>query len=244
MATNLPRRDLALENRLLAALPTADYQRLRPHLELVTLSLGQILYRVGEPITHIYFPLDALVSLISAALERSEAEFGLIGNEGLVGLPALLGGESTISQALVQVANRAMKIEAPVLKAEFERGGALQKQILLYLQLSLTQTAQNVACRAHHSVEPRLARWLLSIQERLRCDEIPMTQKYIALLLGTRRATITEAAGHLQQAGLIRYHRGQVTIRDRAALEQAACQCYALLQTEQARLQAISQTLR
>ncbi|NEQ33255.1 MAG: Crp/Fnr family transcriptional regulator [Leptolyngbya sp. SIO4C5] len=243
MSHNRPQRPIALENRLLASLPTAEYQRLHPHLEHVRLSLGQVLYESGQPIEHVYFPLNSLVSLVSSGLEPAATEFNLVGNEGLVGMSALLGGGSTINRAVVQVADGAMKIDAQTLKAEFERGEILNKQALLYLQLSFTQTAQNVVCRIHHLVEPRLARWLLSIQDRLQCNEMPMTQKYIALLLGTRRATINTAAGHLQQLGLIRYSRGQITIVDRPALEQSACKCYALLQAEQVRLQAISRTI-
>ncbi|MEM6839315.1 MAG: Crp/Fnr family transcriptional regulator [Cyanobacteria bacterium P01_C01_bin.120] len=243
MATDFLDQDLALNNQLLASLPAEDYQRLQPYLEPVNLTLGQVLYEVGEPITHAYFPIRSLISLISSALEHSETEFGLVGNEGMVGIPALLGGESTLSSAIVQVADSAMKIDADILKAEFARGGALQRQVLLYFQLFLTQTAQNTACMVHHQLKPRLARWLLSVQDRLECDELPLTQKYIALLLGTRRATITEAAGHLQQAGMIRYSRGRITILDRDALEQAACECYSLLRAEQSRLRAASQTI-
>lgn len=234
--------DQSWQNRLLGSLPVAEYQRLHPHLEQVSLCLGQELYNVGQPIKHIYFPLNALVSLISS-VDDSATEFGLIGNEGMVGVPALLGGNSTISRAIVQVADGALRIDAQVLKAEFERGGVLQKQLLLYLQLFLTQTAQNGACQAHHRIEPRLARWLLSIQDRLQQDRLFLTQKYIAELLGTRRATITEAAGHLQQAGIIQYKRGEITILDRPALERTACSCYALLHREQERLYSISQNI-
>ncbi|MEC4813591.1 MAG: Crp/Fnr family transcriptional regulator [Scytonema sp. PMC 1069.18] len=231
--------DIAMHNRLLASLPTAEYQRLHPHLELVSLFLGQELYKVGEPIEYLYFPLDALVSLVSS-VDDSVTELGLIGNEGIVGVPALLGGHSTISRAIVQIADGALRVDAEVLKAEFERGGSLQKQLLLYLQLFLTQTVQNGACQAHHHIEPRLARWLLSIQDRLQRDNLSMTQKYIAELLGTRRATITEVAGRFQQAGMIQYKRGEITILDRPALEQTACSCYALLRREQQRLYSIS----
>lgn len=244
MATNSPNdRDTALDNQLLAALPAEVYQRLRPHLEPVELTLGQMLYDVGEPITHIYFPIKSLTSLINSALKDTETEFGLIGNEGMVGVPALLGGQSTVSRAIVQVADGAMKIDAQVVRDEFERGGVLQQQFLIYLQLFLTQTAQNVTCRIHHQIEPRLARWLLSVRDRLQCNELPLTQKYIALLLGTRRATITQAAGKLQAKDLIQYSRGHITLLDCGALEQAACECYSLLRTEQIRLQSISRAI-
>lgn len=235
--------ETAWQNQILASLHGAGYQRLQPHLELVSLALGEGLYEVGEPITHVYFPLDALISLISL-VDHAVTEFGLIGNEGLVGIPALLGGNSTISQAITQVAGNALRIEAHVLKTEFDRGEILQRQLLLYVQLFLTQTAQNGACQIHHPIVPRLARWLLSIHDRLHQEHLSLTQQYIADLLGTRRATITEAAGHLQQQGIIRYRRGEITILDRTALEQASCRCYGVLQREQARLRAISQTLR
>lgn len=243
MSTCAPDPDLARQNRLLASLPEVEYQRLCPHLEYVQLPLGAVLYGVNEPIDHVYFPIRSLTSLINSALEQSETEFALVGNEGLVGTPAILGGESTLSQAVVQVPDGAMKIDANVLKAEFERGSALQRQILLYFQFFLTQTAQNTACRIHHQVRPRLARWLLSVQDRLESPDLPLTQKYIALLLGTRRATITKAAGQLQQAGMIQYSRGHIKILDRILLEQTACECYALLRNEQMRLQAISASL-
>jgi CRP-like cAMP-binding protein len=223
------------ENRILSALPRADYHRLAPHLELVNLSLGQVIYDVGEPIAEIYFPLGSLVSLISP-VNHSATEFGLVGNEGLVGVAGLLGGQCTISRAVVQLADSALKIETDILKTEFDRGSAVRSHLLLYIQWLLTQTIQNGACQAHHSTDSRLARWLLSIYDRLGQDELQLTQKYIALLLGTRRATITAAAGNLQQRGLIRYSRGVITLMNRPGLEAQACQCYALLRQEYERL--------
>lgn len=226
------------QNQLLKALPSTDYERLAPHLELVELALGDVIYEQREPIDHVYFPLGSLISLISP-VDHSATEFGLVGNEGMVGIPALLGGNSTINRAIVQLADSALRIESSVLKAEFDRGGPLQRVTLLYFQWLLTQTTQNGACQAHHSTEARLARWLLSVQDRLQVDELKLTQRFIAKLLGTRRATITAAAGQLQQAGLIRYSRGSITIINRPGLEESACECYALLQQEQQRLQAI-----
>ena len=235
--------DVAKGNRLLASLPEADYQRLRSHLEWVEMPLGTVLYEVGEEITYIYFPIRSLVSLISVSDGDTEVEFNLVGNEGMVGLPALLGGRSTLSRAIVQVADGAMRIDAPTLKARFDQGKVLQKQLLLYTQLTQTQTAQNVNCHAHHRVEPRFARWLLSIQDRLQSAELPLTHQYAAKLLGTRRATISEAVARFQQGGMVQTQRGKITICDRAALKQTACNCYALLRKEQARLQAISRNL-
>jgi CRP-like cAMP-binding protein len=229
-------------NQLLSALPPSEYQRLSPHLEWAELSQGDILYEMGEPIRTVYFPVDALVSSISP-VHYSAIEFSLIGNDGIVGLPALLGGESTISRAVVQMPGTAMRIESPILRAEFMRGGVLQNQILLYLQWFVTQLTQNAACQARHSIEPRLARWLLAIGTQLQKTELPLTQQYIADLLGTRRATITEAAQNLQQTGVIRYRRGVIRIVNRLGLEERACECYALLHKEQERLQAIRQSI-
>lgn len=235
--------DLALSNHLLNSLPAAEYQRLRSHLNPIKMPLGQVLYEINEPNDYVYFPTNAIVSLISPTLDQSATKFCLVGREGLVGISSVLGGGSTISRAVVQIADGAVKIDAQVLKAEFDRGGILQKQILLYFQSLLMQTAQNVACRSHHSVEPRLARWLLSIRDRLQQNNFSITQKYLAELLGTRRASVTEAAGHLQQGGLIRYSRGHITILDDAGLERVACECYALLRDEQQRLHTISQSI-
>lgn len=236
--------DIALGNQLLASLPDTEFQRLRPHLEWVEMPLGKIIYEVREPITHVYFPLRSIASLISKATEDFQVEFGLVGNEGLIGIPALLGGCSTLGRAIVQAGDGAMRIEASVLKAEFERSDVLQKQLLLYLQFVHTQMAQNVNCQVHHRVDQRFAKWLLSIQDRLQTVELSLTHKYVASLLGTRRATITEAAGNLRQAGIIQVRRGKIMIRDRPALEEMACECYALLKDEQTRLQAISRKLR
>ncbi|MDB9529115.1 Crp/Fnr family transcriptional regulator [Oscillatoria sp. CS-180] len=235
--------NVTLCNHLLASLPQEGYKRLQPHLSWVDLSLGSVLHDVGEPVSDIYFPVQSLVSLISVIGPNTQVEFRLVGNEGLVGLAALLGGEQALSKSIVQVAGKAVKVNAQALKQEFTRGEAFQKQVLLYLQLALAETAQNVSCQVYHQVEPRFARWLLSIQDRLQTDELPLTQKYAAMLLGTRRATITEAAGHLQRAGMIQYQRGKITICDRAALEKAACNCYVLLRDESERLQAISRSI-
>jgi CRP-like cAMP-binding protein len=230
------------ENRILSALPEETYHRLLPHLESVDLNLGDVLYEVGEPISEVYFPLGTLISLVSP-VDHTSREFGLVGNEGMVGIPALLGGESTISRATVQVADSALKMDATVLKAEFEGDGVLRSHLLLYIQWMLTQSIQNAACQAHHATESRLARWLLSIQDRLGGDQLWLTQKYIAELLGTRRATITDAAGGLQKQGLIHYRRGSITLLNQVGLEARACECYALLRQEYERLQALAQTL-
>ncbi|MEB3214399.1 MAG: Crp/Fnr family transcriptional regulator [Leptolyngbyaceae bacterium] len=228
-------------NQILSALPPTDYERLSPHLERVELSFGDVLQEMREPIDYVYFPVGALISLMSPVNDHA-IEFSLVGREGLVGIPALLGGESTITRAVVQIAAAAIRIDAQVLKAEFMRGEGLHQQVLFYLQWVLTQVTQNAACQAHHLIEPRLARWLLTIHEQLQRDDLQLTQQFIAELLNTRRATITQAAGHLQQAGLIQYSRGVITIVDQAGLEECACECYALLREERRRLRAMSQS--
>lgn len=230
----------ALSNWILASLPTAEYQRLSEYLEPVELSLGQVLYEAGQPITYIYFPIQALISLTQLLPTKEQPEVALVGNEGLVGLPALLGGQSTPGRATVQIADSAMRIDAQTLKAEFDRGGLGQKQVQLYIQWSLTEMAQNVSCQSNHQLRPRLARWLLSIQDRLQTDRIVLTQKCLASLLGARRATVSEAASYFQQENMIRYQRGHIEILDRAALEQSACECYGLLQKEHSRLHKIA----
>lgn len=244
MTSEAGHQDAALKNQILASLPKAEYDYLRPHLTWEEMSLGQVLYDPGQPVSEVYFPIRSLTSLISKLPDDHQIEISLVGNEGLVGLSALLGGGSGFDQAIVQVADGAMKIDAQILRERFLQGGVLQKQILLYIQLTLTQMAQNVNCQVHHKIEPRFARWLLSIQDRLQATDLPLTQRYAATLLGTRRATITEAAGKLQGLGLIRYRRGRITICDRPGLEQAACKCYTLLREEQNRLQQISRQLQ
>ncbi len=229
-------RNPSLTNQLLASLPPSEYQRLIPHLELVTLSLGQVLYQEGEVIQHVYFPTRAMVSLVSILRDNSMTEFALVGNEGMVGIPVFLGGNLTISRAIVQISDSALRMEADILKSEFEQGGMLQKILLIYTQALLTQVAQNAVCKSHHTIEKRLARWLLCVQDCVQKEELPLTQKYISQILGTRRATITEAAGSLQAEGLIRYSRGQITILNREALAAKACECYDSVKREYQRL--------
>lgn len=232
---------LTSQNQLLAVLPDEDYQRLHPYLERVPVTVGQVLYDPELPIDSVYFPLNSLISLFYPERDGVMSEVGVVGPEGMVGLSIVLGGEATVGRAIVQIAGEAVKLDGKILKQEFDRGGAIQKQLLLYTQLLMTQFAQNTVCTANHLLEQRFARWLASIQDRLRRNEFQLTQKYIAELLGTRRATITEAAGSLQRKGAIHYSRGLITILDRSILEASSCQCYAILRKEQDRLAAISQ---
>lgn len=224
-------------NRLLAALSTSEYQRLVPHLEFVPLSLKQILYDSGEVLRYIYFPNNqAIVSLVSTMENGSTVEVGLVGNEGMVGIPVILGGNCTNNQAIVQMAGSAMRMNARLLKSEFERGGELQRQLLLYTQALLTLVSQTAVCNRLHTVEERLSRWLLSVQERIHSDELPLTQELISHMLGTRRAGVTVAAGTLSKAGMIRSTRGRITIVNQEDLEATSCECYRLIKAEFERL--------
>ena len=193
-----------IENRLLAALPADEYQRLVPHLERVSLSLHQIIYEAGEPIIHVYFPHQAIVSLVSTMLNGSTAEVGVVGNEGMVGLPVIWGGNTTTTSAFVQVADGGMRMKSLWLLAEFNRGGALQRLLLRYMQALHTQVSQTAACNRLHSVEARLARWLLMVSDRMQSDQFELTQEFIAQMLGTRREGVTVAAGTLSKAAMIR----------------------------------------
>lgn len=227
---------LPRENQILAALPDREYQRLIPNLELVTLSNRQLLYNIGETIKYVYFPHQALVCFLSLLEDGSTTEVGAIGKDGMVGLPVCWGGNSTNIQAIVQVPGYAMRMKAEQLKTEFDRGDVLQRLLLLYTQALFSQVAQTAACNRHHTVEQRLARWLLTAQEHIEADELELTQEFISQMLGTRRSGITVAATNLQQAGMIRYSRGKITVLDREKLKLAACECYSVIKQEFSRL--------
>ncbi|MBW4680761.1 MAG: Crp/Fnr family transcriptional regulator [Microcoleus vaginatus WJT46-NPBG5] len=224
------------ENQLLAALPAQEYQRLVPHLEKVSIEIGQVLYDHFQPIEYVYFPIQGLVSLLYVMEDGSTVEVGLVGHEGMVGIPVILGGMKTTNQALVQVAVSAMRMEASRLKSEFDRGGELQRILLRYTQVLLSLVSQTAACNRLHTLEERLSRWLLLVQNRLQSDELPLTQEYISQMLGTRRSGVTVAAGTLQEAGIISYKRGKITILNQENLEATACECYQVIKTEFARL--------
>ncbi|MBW4450199.1 MAG: Crp/Fnr family transcriptional regulator [Spirirestis rafaelensis WJT71-NPBG6] len=223
-------------NRLLAALPDAEYQHLVPHLERVPLSLKQVLYKAGELIEYVYFPDSAVVSLMSTPEEGSMVEVGLVGNEGIVGIPAVLGDNIGTTTAMVQVAGFGMRMKASLLKTEFQRGGSLQSLLLRYTIALYALVSQGVACNRLHHLEERLARWLLLLCERVQSNELPLTQVFMSKMLGVRRAGVTEAANSLQRAGIIRYSRGMITILNRQELEAASCPCYKIVKSEYARL--------
>ena len=223
-------------NRLLAALPDADYQRLIPHLKRVELSFKQVLHEVGEPIEYVYFPHRGIVSLLSTMADGSMVEVGLVGNEGIAGIPATLGDNIATTIAIVQVPGSGMRMKASVLKTEFGRGGSLQSLLLRYIQALYAFVSQNAACNRLHYLDGRLARWLLLVCDRVESKELPLTHEFIGQMLGVRRAGVTEAANTLQQAGLIRCTRGKITILNRQELEAASCECYEIIQGEFARL--------
>jgi CRP-like cAMP-binding protein len=223
-------------NRLLAALPDAEYQRLAPHLEYVPLPLKQVLYNRGESIEYVYFPHRAIVSLISTPEEGSHVEVGLVGNEGIVGIPAVLGDNIATTSAIVQREDSGMRMEASLLKTEFQQGGSLQSLLLRYTQALYGLVSQNAACNRRHQLDERLARWLLLVCDRVGSNELLLTHEFISKMLGVRRAGVTEAANTLQRTGLIRYNRGKITILNRQKLEAAACSCYGIIKGEYGRL--------
>ena len=223
-------------NHILAALPELEYQRIASHLKPVNLSSGEILLEPQVTTEKIYFPLRAMISLVSIMSDGSTTEIGLIGNEGMIGLPAVLGGGSTTSRSIVQISGSALEVSAEIIRQEFLRGEKLQQLLLLYTQARLTQVSQSAACNRQHNLEERLARWLLSVHDCMLQDEIYLTQEFIANMLGTRRSGVTVAAGILQQAGMIRYSRGKISILNQEKLEETACECYRLVQNEFIRL--------
>ncbi|MFL6714711.1 MAG: Crp/Fnr family transcriptional regulator [Sulfurifustis sp.] len=223
-------------NMLLAALRAPDRARLLPSLEYRTLPLGSVLYESGGELSHLYFLVDGIVSLLYVMENGASAEIALVGNEGAVGISLFMGGDSTPSRAVVQSAAHAYGVSARTLKREFDRGGGLQHLLLRYTQALITQMAQTAACNRHHSLEQQLCRWLLLSLDRLPSNELSMTQELIANMLGVRREGVTHAAGHLQEAGLIRYSRGHIVVVDRSGLEAKVCECYAVVKRESDRL--------
>jgi CRP-like cAMP-binding protein len=224
------------QNHLLAALPAADFERLAAHLEPVTLRLGEILYEPGGQLQHAYFPTTAIVSLHYVTESGASAETAGVGNEGVVGISLFMGGDSTPSSAVVQTAGHAYRLTGRLLKLEFNRGELMKGLLLRYTQALITQMIQTAACNRHHSVEQQLCRWLLLTIDRIPSGELTMTQELIASMLGVRREGITEAAGNLQRSGLIRYRRGHISVLGREGLEDRACECYAVVKKELARL--------
>jgi CRP-like cAMP-binding protein len=223
-------------NSLLAALPDPEWQRWQPQLEQVDMPLGQVLYESGVALTHVYFPTTSIVSLLYVMENGASAEIAVVGNEGLVGISLFMGGQSTPSRAVVQSAGQGFRLKAKLMKDEFDRAGPVLHLLLRYTQALITQMAQTAVCNRHHSLDQQLCRWLLLSLDRLPGDELVMTQELIANMLGVRREGVTEAAGKLQQDGLIRYARGRITVLDRGGLERRTCECYAVVKREYDRL--------
>jgi CRP-like cAMP-binding protein len=223
-------------NLLLAALPDPEWHRWRHFLEKVEMPLGQVLYEAGATLTHVYFPTTSIVSLLYVMENGASAEIAVVGNEGLVGVSLFMGGESTPSRAVVQSAGHGLRLKAQLMKDEFNRAGPVLHLLLRYTQALITQMAQTAACNRHHTLDQQLCRWLLLSLDRLRVNELAMTQELIANMLGVRREGVTEAAHKLQQAGLISYVRGRITVLDRAGLEKRTCECYGVVKREYDRL--------
>jgi CRP-like cAMP-binding protein len=224
------------QNHILDALPQPERERLFPFMELVTLPLGKVLYESGDTLRHIYFPTDSIVSLLYVLKDGGSAEIAVVGNDGAIGVALFMGGETTTNRAIVQSAGSAYKLAGARLKQEFERHGEMLHILLRYTQALITQMAQTAVCNRHHSVDQQLCRWLLLSLDRLSSAELTMTQELIANMLGVRREGVTEAAGTLQQRGVIKYQRGRITVLDRPRLEQLCCECYAVVKTETDRL--------
>jgi len=224
------------QNLLLAALPAEVRARLQPHLQLVPMPVGAVLYESGMKATQVYFPATCIVSLLYLMQDGASAEIAVVGYEGVIGISLFMGGETTPSRAIVQSAGHAFQLKGPLLKNEFNRFGEVHNLLLRYTQSLLTQMSQTAVCNRHHSIDQQLCRWLLLRLDRLSSNTLATTQELIARSLGVRREGVTEAAGKLQSAGLIRYSRGQITVLDRAGLEASACECYAVVKTESDRL--------
>jgi CRP-like cAMP-binding protein len=224
------------QNHLLDALPASDYERLASHLELIPMALGDVLYESGDRLRYVYFPTTSIVSLLYVMEDGASAEIAIVGNEGILGISLFMGGETTPSRAVVQSAGHAFRLRAALLKEEFARYGPTMHLLLRYTQALITQMAQTAVCNRHHSVDQQLCRWLLLSLDRLASNELSMTQELIANMLGVRREGVTEAAGKLQDAGLIRYGRGRITVLDRQGVEKRSCECYQVVKREFDRL--------
>src|SRR3984893_18358739 len=224
------------QNHILDALPQPERERLFPHLRLVNLPLGKVLYESGDTLRHIYFPTDSIVSLLYVLQNGQSAEISVVGNDGAIGVALFMGGETTTNRAIVQSAGSAYSLTGRRLKQEFDRHRKLLHIPLSYTQALITQMSQTAVCNRHHSVDQQLCRWLLLSLDRLPSDKLTMTQELIANMLGVRREGVTEAAGKLQKLSVIKYSRGQITVLDRPRLEQLSCECYAVVKTETDRL--------
>jgi CRP-like cAMP-binding protein len=224
------------QNHLLAALPDNEFLRLKSHLELMSMPLGNVLYESGGKVQYVYFPTTSIVSLHYVLENGGSSEIAGVGNEGIVGVSVFMGGGTTPSHAVVQTGGHGYRLSASLLLEEFNRAGSVQRLLLRYTQALLTQMSQTAVCNRHHSVEQQLCRWLLLTLDRLDSNELTITQELIANMLGVRREGVTEAAGKLKHDGFIQYRRGHITVIDRVGLESKVCECYAVVKKEYARL--------
>ena len=237
-AQSRPPATSPLDNQILAAMPEAERARLFPHLTLIHLARGTVLNESGVALQHIFFPTNAIVSLLHVTADGSSAEIAVVGNEGAVGVSLFMGGESTPGRSIVQSAGYAYRLAGERLKQEFGRHAEMLHVLLRYTQSLITQMAQTAVCNRHHSLDQQLCRWLLLSLDRTTGNEMTMTQEFIASMLGVRREGVTESAGKLQKDGAIRYARGKITVLDRAQLERCSCECYAVVKKETERLQS------
>jgi len=236
IVTATPKAADLRRNHLLAVLPDEEWQRWLPEIERVDLPLGLVLYESGKSISHIYFPTTAIISLLYVLENGASAEIAVVGNDGLVGVTSFMGGGSTTGRAVVQSAGHGFRLTAKAMKDEFNRGGAVMHLLLRYTQALMTQMSQTAVCNRHHTLDLQLCRWLLLSLDRLEGNELVMTQELIANMLGVRREGVTEGATKLQNAALIKYSRGRITVLDRPGLEERACECYAVVKKEYDRL--------
>ena len=227
------------QNHILDALPKLERERMFPHLKLVPLPLGMVLYESDATLRHIYFPTNSIVSLLYVMQDGASAEIAVVGNEGVIGVSLFMGGETTPSRAIVQSAGYAYRLTGARLKQEFNRHGELLHVLLRYTQSLLTQMSQTAVCNRHHSLDQQLCRWLLLSLDRLSGNRLDMTQELIANMLGVRREGVTDAAGKLQKLGVIKYSRGKITVLDRPHLERLSCECYGVVKRESDRLEAL-----
>lgn len=229
-------------NQLLSTLLSSTFQRLLPHLEEVSLNTGEVVHEFETDITEVYFPQSARFSQVLRMSDRSIVEVGSIGSEGMVGLGVIFGSNFTNTSSIVQISGTALKLPADIIQEEFQRGEQLHNLLLYYIKARFVQISQIAACRTHHDIKQRLARWLLLIHNNVERDTLPLTQKFISQMLGVRRASITETAISFQEQGIIKYTRGRITILDSSQLELVACECYGKIQAEHERLLNIDLT--
>lgn len=236
MAAMMSAQHTPKQNHLLAALPAETFERIAPHLEPITMPLGDVLYESGGQLQHVYFPTTAIISLHYIMENGASSEIAGVGNEGVLGISLFMGGNTTPSRATVYTGGHGYRVKSRLIMEEFNRAGPMMRLMLRYTQALITQMSQTAVCNRHHSVEQQLCRWLLLTLDRLPSNELTMTQELIASMLGVRREGITETAGNLQRDGLISYRRGHITVLDRAGLEIHACECYAVVKKEFNRL--------